>query len=135
MNAVNAADEGLFAGGVARFVAAEDLGDVAELLDAIDDRAFVEGMGGEIVASALDVVIDGEETDIAGAGIFGGAGETGFGDEERTEAIPVAVAGRARDYVVNGEQDAVDGFHVGGFGRRNAGGEILRRRDWSWLRR
>ncbi len=102
MDAVDAADEGLFGGGVARFVAAEDLGDVAEAFDAIDDGGLKEAVGGEIFAGALDVVVDGEKTDGAGGGILSGAGEASFGDEERAEAIPVAVARRAGDDVVDG---------------------------------
>jgi len=128
LNAVDAADEGLVAGGVARFVAAEDLGDVAEAFDAVDDGGFKEAVGGEIFAGALDIIVDGEKTDGAGGGVLGGAGEASFGDEERAEAVPVALARRAGDDVVDGGKDGVEGFYVVGLGGRDAGGEILRRR-------
>jgi len=45
LNADDAAGEGLFVRRGAGFVAAEDLSDVAELLNAIGDRVFVEGAG------------------------------------------------------------------------------------------
>ena len=44
LDTVNAAGEGRFTGGVAGFVAAEDLGDVAKRLDAADDGTFEKAM-------------------------------------------------------------------------------------------
>ena len=66
------AGEGFFVEGVAGFVAAEDLDDVAEAVDLIDDGLFVEGVGFEIVAGELDVVIGAEETDGVVGGFFCG---------------------------------------------------------------
>jgi len=52
------AGEGLFVGGVAGFVAAEDLGDVAECLDTVDDGTFVESVRFEVTACAASVSFD-----------------------------------------------------------------------------
>ena len=58
LKTVDAAGEWRFARGVARFVAAKNVCDVAEGLDAIDDGAFEESVLSEIVARALDIFID-----------------------------------------------------------------------------
>ena len=58
LKTVDAAGEGSFGGGVAEFVAAGDVSDIAEGLDAIDDGAFEESVLREIVARALDIFID-----------------------------------------------------------------------------
>src|ERR1700674_3262119 len=63
LNAVDAAGEGFFGGGVAGFVAAEDLRDIAEFINVIDDGGFEEAVFGEVAAGAFDVVVDGEEAD------------------------------------------------------------------------
>jgi len=52
------AGEGLFVGGVAGFVAAENLGDVAECLDTVDDGTFVESVRFEVTARAASVSFD-----------------------------------------------------------------------------
>ena len=70
LNAVDAAGEGLFVRSVAGFVAAEDLGDVPEFLDAIDDGGFVEAVGGEEFSGALDVVVDDEKARGGEAALF-----------------------------------------------------------------
>src|SRR5579863_4276767 len=62
LNAVDAARERLAARSAARFIAAENLRDVAELFDAIGDGRFVEGVRHEISAAALDVVFHAAET-------------------------------------------------------------------------
>jgi hypothetical protein len=45
-------------GGIAGFITAEDLGDIAEFLDAVDDGTFEEAVRQEIISSQMDVVID-----------------------------------------------------------------------------
>jgi len=133
LDAVDAAREGCFAGGVAGFVAAEDLRDVAVGFDAVDDRAFEETILEEIATRALGVVVDGVGADADGAvGRDAGGSEVRGGNEQGTETIPVAFAGRAGDDVVEGGHEAVDGFDVFGFGGGGAGegirGGLLRRR-------
>lgn len=125
MEAVDAAGERFFGRPAAGGVATEDLGDVAESLNAIDDGGFVKRVGGEKPSAALDVVVDGEETDGFGfgAGTFCGAGEASLGDAERAETVPVARASGTGDYVVDGAHDGVDGVDVGGVSGRDAGGE------------
>ena len=96
LDAVDAAGEGFFGGGFARFVAAENLGDVAETFDAIVDGGFEKRIGGEIGVAAGDEIFDGVEADgRSGGGAVDGGGEAGFGNEERAETVPVALAGRA----------------------------------------
>jgi len=115
LHAVDAANERLFLFGFAGFVAGEDLGDIAEALDFVDDGGFEERVRVEIVAAALDEIFNGHEADGGAVGIFHGAGEAGFGDEERAEAVPVARSWRAGDYVVDGGHQVIDGVDVGGF--------------------
>ena len=111
---------------MARFVAAEDLGDVAEALDFIDDGGFEETVGEEVFARAVDVVFDGEKANGVGTFPFDGAGEAAFGNEEGAEAVPVALAWRAGDDVVDRKHDVVDGIDVGGLGDGNAGSKVGR---------
>lgn len=122
LKAVDAARERRFASSVARFVAAEDLSDVAKGLDAIHDRVFKETVLEEIAASARSVFIGAHGTKMDGTvGAFCGGGEARRGKEEGAEAAPVALAGRAGDDVVDRRHDAVDGVDVGGLGGRDTG--------------
>src|SRR6202020_736051 len=57
LDGIDAACEGFFVGGVAGFVAGEDLGDVAEAVDFVDDGGFVESVGFEVAAGGIDVVV------------------------------------------------------------------------------
>ena len=125
LDAVDTAGEGLFVGGGAGGVAAEGLGDVAELLDAVDDGALVEGVRFEVAACAAGVAFDIEKANRA-AVFLCSRGETGFGDEERAEAVPVAFAGGAGDDVIDGFEDTVERIYVVGPGSWNAGRKILR---------
>ena len=118
------AGEGLFVGGVAGFVAAEDLGDVAEFLDAVGDSALVESVCFEVAAGAAGVAFDIEKANRAAVSSCGG-GEAGFGDEEGAEADPVAVACGPRDDVIDGLEDGVEGIYVVGPGSGNARGKVL----------
>jgi len=121
LKAVDAAREGRFAEGVAGFVAAEDLGDVAEGFDAAVDGRFEKTVLEEVCAATIDVVIDGVGMDADGAVCrFAGGGEMRAGEEERAEAIPVALAGRTRDYRVESDEDMIDRVNVFGFGGGSA---------------
>jgi hypothetical protein len=132
LDAVDAAGEELFVGGVARFVAAEDLRDVAEFLDAVDDGGFEEAVSIEVGSGEMNVVVNGEESRGSGSGVFCGAGEAGSGGEEGTEAVPVTRARGAGDYVVEGAEGGVDGFYFVGLGGWHGRGRILRRRRLRW---
>jgi len=106
LDAIDAAGEGLFVRSVAGFVAAEDLRDVTEFLDPVDDGGFEKAMCIEVRSRVLDIVVDGEEARGGGCRVFCGAGEAGSGGEEGAEAVPVALARRARDDVVDRAQGA-----------------------------
>src|ERR1700722_2946760 len=84
LEAVDAARERRFAGGVTRFVAAENLGDVAEGLHAIDDGTFEEAGFEEVAAGELGVVAGAHGTKAHGTiGAFFGSGGARGGREER----------------------------------------------------
>src|SRR5437867_1319379 len=122
LDAVNAAGEGRFTGGVAGFVAAEDLGDVAKRLDAADDRALEKAMLCEIAAGARYITFHGARTNVNVAlAILSGGGVSGAGQEQGTKTIPIALTGRAGDDVVESGEDGVDGFDVVRLGSRNLG--------------
>ena len=122
LKAVDAAREGRFASGVARFVTAEDLSDVAEGLDAVHDRVFEETVLEEVTAGARSVFIGAHRTKVDGSvGAFCGGGEARCGKKEGAEAAPIALAGRAGDDVVDRRHDAVDGLHVVGLRGRDTG--------------
>src|SRR6266849_11075250 len=55
LDAVDASGEGLFATGVAGFVTAEDVDDIAEFFDAIDDGTLEERMSLEVAAGTFYV--------------------------------------------------------------------------------
>ncbi len=135
MDAIDAAGERGIGEGVAGFVTAENLGDVAEDLDAIDDGFFEETVLQEIGAAETDVVFDAVGADVnCAVGSFLGGSEAGVGHEERAETVPIAFAGGAGNDVVESGEDAVDGFDVDGIGWGNAReriGSELRRRDVS----
>jgi hypothetical protein len=122
LKTVDAAREGSFAGGVARFVTAENLGDVAEGLNAIHDGVLEETVLEEVAAGPSGVFIGAHGAKVDGTiGAFCSGGEAGCGQEEGTEAAPVAFAGRAGDDVVDRHHDAVDGLHVFGLWSGDAG--------------
>jgi hypothetical protein len=140
LKAVDATREGRFAGVVVGFVAAEDLSDVAEGLDTAIDGRFEKTVLEEVSAAAGDVVLDGVGMNANGAvGGFAGGGEMRAGKEERAEAIPVALAGRAGDHGVESDENMIDGVNVFGFSRRGACKRIraglLRRPDRTLLLR
>jgi len=136
LDAVNAAGEGRFTCGAAGFVAGEDLGDVAKRLDAAHDRAFEKTVLCEIAAGASYVTFHGARTNTNVAiAIFSGRGERGTGQEQGTKTIPIALAGRAGDDVVESGEDTIDGFDVVRFGDRNLGCGVLGRFGLSLLRR
>jgi len=117
LNAVDAAGKRSFAGRAARFVAAEDLGNVSKGLDAIHDGAFEESVLCEVAARPLGVIFDAHGVDSRGAiRVLNGGGEASLRQKQRTEAIPVAFPGRARNYAVKRRQNAVDGLDVLGPG-------------------
>src|SRR6266849_5989169 len=122
LDAVDASGERLFATSVAGFVTAQDVDDIAEFFDAIDDGTLEKGMSLEVAAGTLHVAFHVDEKDGA-ALAFSRGGQSRFGYEEGAEAIPVAIAGGTGDDVIEGTKDGVDGFHVVGFGSRDAGGE------------
>jgi hypothetical protein len=140
LKAVNAAGEGGFARVVAGFVAAEGLSDVAEGFDAAMDGRFEKTVLEEVSAAAGDVVLDGVGMNANGAvGGLAGGGEMRAGKEERAEAIPVALAGRAGDHGVESDEDMIDGVDVFGFSGGSAskriGAGLLRRADCALLLR
>src|ERR1700687_548917 len=124
LDAVDTAGEGLFVGSGAGGVAAEDLSDVAEFLDLVGDGAFVEGGRFEVAACAAGVAFDIEKANRVAVFLCSG-GETGFGDEEGAEAVPVAIAGGAGASVVDGFEDTVERIYVVGPGSGHAGRKIL----------
>jgi len=125
LKTVDAAGERRFARGVAGFVAAEDLRDVAEGLHAADDGLFEETVFQKIGAAEADVVFDGVWADANCAiGSFFGGGEARVGHEERAEAVPIAFAGGAGDDVVESGEEAFDGFDVVRFCGRDVGKRI-----------
>lgn len=130
LKAVDPAREGRFASSVTRFVAAEDLSDVTESLDAVHDRVFKETVLEEVAAGARSVFIGAHRTKMDGSvGAFCGGGEARGGKEEGAEAAPIALAGRAGDDVIDRGHDAVDGLHVvrlrGGDTGKWVGGGLL----------
>jgi len=121
LKAVDAAREGRFAEGVAGFVAAEDLSNVAEGFDAAVDGRFEKTVLEEVSAAAVDVIIHGVGMDADGAvGSFASGSEVRAGEEERAETIPVALAGRAGDHRVESNKDMIDGVDIFGFRRGSA---------------
>ena len=116
LDGIDAAGEGFFVGGVAGFVAGEDLGDVAEAVDFVDDGIFVEGMRFEVAAGEGDVFVGAHEAGGVVGRFFGDGSEAGVFGEEGAEARPVSLAGGAGDDGVESGEDGVDGFYVGGIG-------------------
>jgi hypothetical protein len=112
LDGVYAAGEGFFVGGVAGFIAAENLGHVAEAVDLVDDGLFVEGVSFEVAAGEIDVFVDGQEAGRMVGGFLRDGSEARVFGEEGAEAVVVAVAGGARDDGVKGGEDGVDGFYV-----------------------
>lgn len=140
LKAVDAAREGRFAEGVAGFVAAEDLSDVAEGFDAAVDGRFEKTVLEEVSAATIDVIIHGVGMDADGAvGSFASGGEMRPGEEERAKTIPVALARGARDHRVESNKDMIDGVDIFGFSRGSAckgiGARLLRRPDRTLLLR
>lgn len=83
LNAVDAAREGRFAGVVARFIAAEDLRDVAEGFDAAVNGRFEKTVLEEVSAATSDVVLDSVGMNANGAvGGLAGGGEMRARKEE-----------------------------------------------------
>jgi len=122
LKAIDSAREGRFAGVVAGLVTAEDLRDIAKGFDAAMDGRFEKTVFEEVSAATSDVVLDGVGMDANGAvGGLARGGEMGARKEERAEAIPVALAGRAGDHGVESDEDMIDGVDVFGFSRRSAG--------------
>jgi hypothetical protein len=97
LDGVDAASEGFFGGGVAGFVAGENLGHVAETVDFVDDGVFVEGVGFEVAGGEIDVFVGAHQAGGVVGRFFGDGSEAGVFGEERAEAVPVAVAGGAGD--------------------------------------
>src|SRR5579872_7275232 len=116
LDGVDAASERLFVGGVAGFVAAENLGHVAEAVDFVDDSLFEERVGFEIWSGAIDVVVDIQQARGVVGVFFGDRGQAGVFREEGAETVPIAIAGGAGNDGVEGGEDGVDGFYVGGVG-------------------
>src|SRR5258708_18789934 len=79
-------------------------------------------MGGKEPATAGNILLDGvrANVDIAFA-VLSGGGESSAGQEQRTETIPVAVAGRTGDHAIDGRQDAISGLDIFRFWGRNLG--------------
>src|SRR5260370_7768911 len=100
LDAVDASGEGLFVGSSAGFVAAEDLGYVAEFLDAIRDGTLVERVRFEVAAAATRVSFNIEQTD-RDAIFLRGRGEARFGNEDGGTTVPVVISGRARAYLAH----------------------------------
>jgi collagen type III alpha len=118
LEAVDASGEGGGVGwGVAGFVGAPDLDDVAELLGDVVGGFFVEAHGGHAGGGAGDVAVDGEGEGVGvGAGGEGGD-EAGVGEEEGAHAVPVAgLALGAGDDGVDGVEEGVRCGYVGGLG-------------------
>jgi hypothetical protein len=116
LDGVDAAGEGFFVGGVAGFVAAENLGHVAEAVDFVDDSLFEERVGFEIWSGAIDVVVDIQQARGVVGVFFGDRGQAGVFREEGAETVPIAIAGGAGNDGVEGGEDRVEGFYVGWVG-------------------
>jgi hypothetical protein len=121
LKAVDSTRERRFAGVVAGFVAAKDLGNVAKGFDAAVDGRFEKTVLEKVGAATGDVVIHGVGMDADGAvRRFASGREMRAGEKERAEAIPVALAGRAGDHRVKGDEDVINGVNVFGFGGGSA---------------
>jgi hypothetical protein len=116
LDGIDAAGEGFFVVGVAGFVAAEDLGHVAEAVDFVDDGVFVESVSFEIGSGAVDVVVDIQQARGVVGVFFGDRGQAGVFREEGAETVPIAIAGGAGNDGVEGGEDRVEGFYVGWVG-------------------
>lgn len=132
LKAVDSAREGRIASVVAGLVAAEDLRHVAEDFDAAVDGRFEKTVLEEVSAAAVDVIIHGVGMDADGAvGCFARGGKMRDGEEKRTEAIPVALAGRAGDHGIKSNEDVLNGVNVfglrGGNASKGIGARLLRR--------
>src|SRR5215472_135741 len=121
LNAVDPASKRSFAGSASGFVAAEDLGDVSEGLDAIHDGTFIKSMFCEVTAGPPGVILDAHGTDANGTiRVLGGRSEASQRQEQRAEAIPVALASGAGNHAVERHENTVDGLHVLGARSGNA---------------
>src|SRR4029077_8479533 len=117
LKAIDAACEGLFVLGiVTRFVGAEDLHDVAVALGFAGSFALDETVLIEVGAGAVRVILGRHDEDADAGLVLSGAdwNEARAGSEKRIEAVPIARAGGAGDYVIGGGEDSVRRSDIGG---------------------
>src|SRR6185312_7654199 len=109
------------AGIVARFIGAEDLGNVPESVHLICHATLEESFFFQKRRRTFDVVIGREHARAHFSFIWTltSGNQPRARIEERTEAVPIALLPcRSGDYVVSGGQDGIDRAHVVGFGLR-----------------
>ena len=104
-----------------RFIAAENLGDVSEGLDAIHDGTLIKSVLREVTAGSRGVIFNAHGMDAKGTiRVLAGGSEPPLRQEQRAEAIPVSFASGAGDHAIERRENTVDGLHVIGARRGNA---------------
>src|SRR5579864_8721587 len=112
LDAVDTARESGPEGSVARFVCAEGLRDVAELLERARDLNLVKILC-EDGRRVGDVLIDSHDLAVAAAvRVLACTYKPGVRHEQISVARPVTFARRPRDHVIKCKDDGVDALHV-----------------------
>src|SRR2546422_1920951 len=123
LKTIDAAGEGLLPFGVTGFVGATGMSDVIPVFNAVGNGALEKAFFRKIVASPLNVVVNGQGIRRDFSFIVATAGdEPGAGIKQRAEAVPIARTCDAGDRVVNRRKDVLDAVNI--FGLRGWGAGV-----------